>query len=227
MVKLLLVEDDANLGQILQEYLQIKGYDAMLFRDGEQAWLAYKEGGYEFCIFDIMLPKLDGFALAERVRAVDTKIPIIFLTAKSMKEDTIHGLQIGADDYMTKPFKMEELLLRMQAIMRRSTPATVPDLVEFKLGQYRFLPDTQWLMHQEYEQHLTSKESELLKILCQYKNQMLDRNIALKKIWGNDSYFNARSMDVYITKLRKYLRYDPALQIINVHGQGFKLVEVE
>lgn len=226
--KVLLVEDDHNLGLILKEYLDIKGYDTTLCRDGEEALSIYHKNPFEFCIFDVMLPRLDGFTLAEKIRHKDQYIPIIFLTAKSQKEDTIQGLKIGADDYLTKPFRMEELLLRMQAILRRSTKAQadMDSVNEIKIGKFTLLCDVQLLKMGTIEQKLTSKESELLKMLCLYKNQVLDRSMALKKIWGDDSYFNGRSMDVYITKLRKYLKADEKIQLLNVHGLGFKLIEL-
>jgi DNA-binding response OmpR family regulator len=227
MTKVLLVEDDHNLGIILKEYLEAKGYHATLCRDGEAGWNTYQTGEFEFCIFDVMLPKLDGFSLGEKVREVNAHIPIIFLTAKSLKEDTIHGLKIGADDYITKPFRMEELLLRMQAILRRTLPTPAEtNQASLSIGKYIFWTDSQRLVIGEQEQKLTSKESDLLKMLIQHKNQVLDRTLALKQIWGDDSYYNARSMDVYITKLRRHLSQDEKLQIINVHGQGFKLVEL-
>ena len=227
MTKVLLVEDDHNLGIILKEYLDAKGYEATLCRDGEAGWATYQTSVFEFCIFDVMLPKLDGFSLAEKVREANKQIPIIFLTAKSLKEDTIHGLKIGADDYITKPFRMEELLLRMQAILRRTLPTATeqqPNILQ--VGKYIFHTDSQKLSIEGNEHKLTSKEADLLKMLVQYKNQILDRTIALKQIWGDDSYYNARSMDVYITKLRHHLKQDDKLQIINVHGQGFKLIEL-
>jgi DNA-binding response OmpR family regulator len=227
--KILLVEDDPNLGQLLKEYLEIKGFETTLCRDGEEGWRTFDKFYFDFCIFDVMLPKLDGFGLAEKVRAKDKLIPILFLTAKSLKEDTIHGLQIGADDYMTKPFRMEELLLRMQAILRRATrfEPEEGDNTPIQLGKFSFDFHTQKLILNNQEQKLTSKEAELLKMLCLQKNQILDRSQTLKKIWGDDSYFNSRSMDVYITKLRKFLKADENLQIINVHGQGFKLIELK
>jgi len=228
MLQVLLVEDDYNLGLILKEYLEAKGYVATLCRDGEVAWQTYQNAPFDFCIFDVMLPKLDGFSLAEHVRHLNKKIPIIFLTAKSLKEDTIYGLKIGADDYMTKPFRMEELLLRMEAILRRTTfiPVETNPHEGEMVGKYVFFADAQKLLFGEQEQKLTSKETNLLKMLVQYKNQIMDRTLALKQIWGDDSYYNARSMDVYITKLRRLLNQDDKLQILNVHGQGFKLLEL-
>lgn len=228
--RVLLVEDDPNLGQILLEYLDLKGYATDLARDGKQAFQIFQKNesdghSYDICLLDVMLPKKDGFSLAKEVRMVNKHIPIIFLTAKSMKEDTLEGLRIGADDYMTKPFSMEELLLRMKAILRRSQPsADTRDNARFQIGTFAFDADQQLLQRGEENYKLTSKESELLKLLCLNKNQTLERSLALKMIWHDDTYFNARSMDVYITKLRKYLKGDPAVEIINVHGAGFRLM---
>ncbi len=222
---LLLVEDDPNLGQILQEYLEIKGYRTRLARDGEEAYCYFKEETFDLCILDVMLPRKDGFSLARDIRTIDKHLPIIFLTAKSLKDDTLEGLRLGADDYMTKPFSMEELLLRIRAVLRRSRPAEAPQAGEIlRIGRYLFDHDKQLLNLDGQTQKLTSKESALLKLLGSNLNQTLERSIALKQIWHSDTYFNARSMDVYITKLRKYLRSDPAIEIINVHGTGFKLV---
>ena len=228
-MKLLVVEDDPNLGQILREYLSLKGYEATLARDGEEGWTCFKAEKFDLCILDVMLPKLDGYGLAERIRKENEQVPFLFLTAKSMKEDAIHGLRLGADDYMTKPFSMEELLLRMQAILRRTR--TGPPVYEeevYSFGQMTFDPTKQSLTYQdEPPNRLTGKEAALMHLLCQYLNQTLDRKQALKEIWGDDSYFNARSMDVYITKLRKHLRKDSSLELLTVHGQGFKLVEMK
>lgn len=225
--KVLIVEDDPNLGQILSEYLQIKGLDATLCKDGEEGFAYYIKNTYDLCILDIMMPKKDGFTLAQEIREINDKIPIIFLTAKSLKEDTIKGLKIGADDYMTKPFSMEELLLRIQAIMRRLQNGADMDAdqTEYQVGKFAFDINKQTLTDDSKEIKLTTKESGLLHLLVVNKNKILIRNDALKKVWGDDSYFNARSMDVYIAKLRKLLKDDPALQIITVHGEGFKLLE--
>jgi len=225
MPKLLLVEDDPNLGLLLQEYLIAKGYDTERATDGNQGWELFLNQVYDLCIFDVMLPKKDGFSLAKEVRMSGRDVPIIFLTAKSMKEDTIQGFRIGADDYMTKPFSMEELLLRIEAILRRykKTEVTSQPTV-FQIGSFRFDYDHQTLSRDGESQKLTSKETELLKLFAQNKNQPLSRSFALKMVWGDDSYFNARSMDVYITKLRKYLREDESVQIVNLHGEGFKLI---
>ncbi len=225
--KILLVEDDPNLGQILKEYLELKKFEVMLARDGKAGLQSFRDEDFEVCIFDVMMPIMDGFTLAEEVRKINDKVPIIFLTAKSMREDTIKGLQIGADDYITKPFSMEELLLRIKAILRRTAAnsETAVGVTEYKVGDFTFEYDTQLLKGLSTTQKLTSKESELLRMLCIHKNQTMERSKALKAIWHDDNYFASRSMDVYITKLRKYLKSDRKVQIINVHGTGFKLVE--
>jgi len=225
-LQILIVEDDPNLGQILAEYLQIKGMGTTLSEDGEEGLEAYKNGNFDLCILDIMMPKKDGFTLAREIRSMDIKTPIIFLTAKSMKEDTIKGLKIGADDYMTKPFSMEELLLRIQAVMRRVGSNNDDELEKsvWQVGKYKFDLNNQTLESDGEVMKLTTKESDLLKILVQNKNKTLQRSIALKNVWGDDSYFNARSMDVYITKLRKLLKGDDSLKILTVHGEGFKLL---
>lgn len=228
-IRILLVEDDPNLGEILQEYLTAKKFDVTLSKDGEAGLKMFKREQFDLCIFDVMMPRMDGYTLAEEVRIINSEVPIVFLTAKSLKDDTIQGFKVGADDYIAKPFSMEELLLRIQAILRR-TRKDINELEKqnkFEVGKYVFHYDRQILMDGDEEQKLTSKESDLLKMLCIYKNQVLDRSKALKKIWLDDNYFNSRSMDVYVTKLRKYLKGDPNLQIINIHGQGFKLLELK
>ncbi|MCU0353484.1 MAG: response regulator transcription factor, partial [Cytophagales bacterium] len=214
--KILLAEDDPNLGELLREYLALKGYVPTLARDGDEAFNLFRENQYDLCIFDIMMPKKDGFSLAREVRGADKQMPIIFLTAKSMKEDTLEGLRIGADDYLTKPFSMEELLLRMKAILRRSQPATATndEKKTFTVGAYTFDAEQQALRHGDQTVKLTTKEAELLKLLCVNLNQTLERSLALRLIWRDDTYFNARSMDVYITKLRKYLKEDPRVEIV-------------
>ncbi len=224
--KILLVEDDPNLGEILKEYLDIKGYKTTLSRDGYEGLQTFKKFKFDICILDIMMPKKDGFTLARDIRKLDDKIPFIFLTAKSMKEDTLEGLRVGADDYMTKPFSMEELLLRLKAILNRvyqKNEEHQPSI--FNFGKFTFDADNQVLRSDGLSNKLTTKEAGLLKMLCQHKNQTLDRSQALKNIWREDSYFNARSMDVYITKLRKYLKEDENVQILTIHGQGFKLID--
>jgi len=225
-IKVLLAEDDENLGTLLREYLIVKSYDADWFINGERAYKSFIKNHYDLCILDIMMPVKDGYTLAREIRMTNADIPIIFLTAKSLKEDIIEGFKAGADDYICKPFSMEELLFRVEAVLRR-TRKDITGIVqtEYKIGNYLFYPNTQMLKLGELEQKLTTKESDLLKLLCANKNTILDRNFALKTIWIDDNYFNARSMDVYIAKLRKFLKDDPKVQIINVHGKGFKLIE--
>ena len=225
-VKILLAEDDKNLGNVLQAYLAAKGFDAHLTANGKEALESFKRNKYDFCILDIMMPVMDGFTLAKEIRKMDKEIPFLFLTARSMQEDKIQGLELGADDYLTKPFSMEELLLRLRAIMRRiESPGNVKaEKMHFDFGKYSFDYNRQVLSFNKKEQKLTSKEADLLRLLCENMNKVLDRSVALNKIWYDDSYFNARSMDVYITKLRKYLKEDPTVELINVHGVGFKLV---
>ncbi|MBN1158824.1 MAG: response regulator transcription factor [Bacteroidales bacterium] len=225
-LRILLVEDDENLGTLLREYLIAKSYEVDLFVNGEKAYKSFVRTHYDLCILDIMMPVKDGYTLAREIRITSGEIPIIFLTAKSMKEDIIEGFKAGADDYITKPFSMEELIFRVEAILRRIKKDTKGAMLnEYKIGAYMFYPNTQMLKLGKQEQKLTTKESDLLKLLCANKNNVLDRNYALKTIWIDDNYFNARSMDVYVAKLRKYLKDDPKVQIINVHGKGFKLVE--
>lgn len=227
--KLLLVEDDTNLGALLQEFLISRNYYTDWAKDGQEGWEKFLANDYDLCIFDVMMPKKDGFALAKEVRmSGKNDVPIIFLTAKSMKEDTIQGLKLGGDDYLTKPFDREVLLARIEAVMRRyekNSPRAVNGKEPvFTIGSYIFNYDLQQLSQNGEITKLTSKESELLKLFCENLNQPVGRSYALKMIWGDDSYFNARSMDVYITKLRKHLKKDPTVQIINLHGEGFRLV---
>lgn len=224
--RLLIVEDDENLGQILKEYLEIKGFEACLARDGEEGLSEFNAQHFDLCILDIMMPKKDGFTLAKEIKLLNRETPIIFLTAKSMKEDTIEGFKIGADDYVTKPFSMEELLLRITAVLRRFGGIKTEMKSSYTFGKFQFDYDQQVLRFEDQSQKLTSKESELLRVLCQNINQTLDRSTALKLIWKDDSYFNARSMDVYIAKLRKHLKKDPDIQILTIHGEGFKLVSL-
>ena len=220
--KVLLAEDDSNLGVLLCEYLQAKEYSADLAHDGEEAYNMFINDKYDLCIFDVMMPKKDGFTLAKEVRMANVEVPIIFLTARNVKEDILQGFKIGADDYLTKPFSMEELTMRIEAILRR-TSGESPVLDTYKLGRFKFDTQKQQLIDGESVIKLTTKESELLKLLCSNANKVLERNVALKTIWVDDNYFNARSMDVYITKLRKHLKDDPSVEIINVHGKGYKL----
>jgi DNA-binding response OmpR family regulator len=224
--KILLVEDEPNLGTLLKDYLNVKGFDTVLCTDGQQGFDTFAKQKFDLCILDIMLPVKDGFTLAKEIRQADKHIPIIFLTAKSLPDDKIEGFKSGADDYLTKPFNMEELLFRVKAVLKRasSVPGVNDEEGNFVIGNFIFDPTKQILKSDKEERKLTSKESELLRLLCLNMNKTMDRNFALKTIWHDDSYFNARSMDVYITKLRKYLKADPRIEILNVHGKGFKLL---
>ncbi len=223
-MRVILSEDDENLGSLLREYLIAKGYDTDLYPDGEAAFKGFQKNQYDLCIFDVMMPKKDGFTLAKDVRMLNSEIPIIFLTAKNMKEDVIEGFRIGADDYMTKPFSMEELIFRIEAILRRTLGEADNTQVVFKLGRFTFDARKQTLSDANDSTKLTTKESELLRLLCVNANKVLERNYALKTIWVDDNYFNARSMDVYITKLRKHLKDEEGIEIINIHGKGYKLI---
>lgn len=222
-IKILLVEDDPNLGTLLSEYLNAKGHDTKLCVDGQQGFEAFCKNRYDFLVLDVMMPVKDGFTMAREVRKVDNKIPILFLTAKSMKEDTLEGFNAGGDDYMTKPFSMDELLARMNAILRRIKGDQNPDSTSYKIGNYVYDSLKQELELNKKIQKLTTKENELLKLLAGNLNGTVERNFALTAVWGDDSYFNGRSMDVYITKLRKYFTDDTRVEIVNVHGKGFRL----
>jgi DNA-binding response OmpR family regulator len=223
---ILLIEDDPNLGFILQENLELQGYTVERCADGEEGLHAFLRKKFDLCLLDVMLPKKDGFTLAREIRKINQDLPIIFLTAKSLKEDRIEGFKIGGDDYIVKPFSMEELALRIQAVLRRSKPVRQENKAShvFAIGEYIFDFDQLTLQRGERAQKLTAKEAELLRLLCLHVNEVLEREVALKLIWGEDSYFNARSMDVYITKLRKYLKDDSRIEIRNVHGKGFRLM---
>ncbi len=222
--KILLAEDDVNLGSVLRQYLDAKGYDVDLCLDGEDAFKTFMENEYDLCILDVMMPKKDGFTLGKDIRRINSKIPIIYLTVRSMNEDVLKGFEIGADDYITKPFNMEELLMRIEAILRRTGRLTESKQTVFQIGKYTFDSVRQTLKIGDNVRKLTTKENELLKLLASNMNEVVERNYALKLVWGDDSFFNARSMDVYITKLRKYLAEDPSVKIINVHSVGFKLI---
>ena len=229
--KILLVEDDRNFGDVLKSYLEMNDFDITLATDGEAGLDMFNKSNYDLCIFDVMMPKKDGFSLAKDVRAKNQEIPIIFLTAKSLKDDIVEGFRIGADDYITKPFNSEELLLRVQAILKRSGKKNEPeeDVKIFHIGQFEFNYPLRELIYdpkgaKEVEK-LSPKEAHLLRLFCLYINDVLPRSIALTKIWGEDNYFTARSMDVFVTKLRKYLSKDENLEIVNIHGNGFRLIE--
>ena len=226
-LRILLCEDDENLGMLLREYLQAKGYSAELYPDGEAGFKAFLKNKYDLCVFDVMMPKKDGFTLAQEDRAANAEIPIIFLTAKTLKEDILEGFKIGADDYITKPFSMEELTFRIEAILRRVRGKKNKESNIYKIGKFTFDTQKQILAIGDKQTKLTTKESELLGLLCAHANEILQRDFALKTIWIDDNYFNARSMDVYITKLRKHLKDDDSIEIINIHGKGYKLITPE
>ncbi len=223
-MKILLCEDEESLGMLVREYLQAKGYNAELFLDGEAGLQAFREGRYDMCLLDVMMPKMDGFALAREIRKHNSEVPIIFLTAKNLKDDILQGFKLGADDYLTKPFSMDELVYRMEAILRRVKGKQPVKISRYVLGKYIFDIQRQTLTNGDQVTKLTTKEGELLAMLCENANDVLPRDLALKTIWVVDNYFNARSMDVYITKLRKHLREDPSIEINNVHGKGYRLI---
>jgi DNA-binding response OmpR family regulator len=226
--KILLTEDDRNFGDVLKSYLEMHDYEVDLAIDGEEGLKLFGKNEYDLCILDVMMPKMDGFTLATRIREQNQVVPLIFLTAKTLKSDVIEGFKIGADDYITKPFNSEELLYRVQAVLKRSRKAPDPkeSQKEFSIGEYHFNFPLRILKYKSgSKQKLSPKEAELLKLFCVYQNEVLERSDALKKIWGEDNYFTARSMDVFITKLRKYLSEDENLEIVNIHGNGFRLVD--
>jgi two-component system OmpR family response regulator len=223
--KILLAEDDNNLGLLLKNYLIAKKYDTTLCVNGKEALETFRKNEFNICIVDIMMPEMDGLTFAREIRKINANIPVIFLTARNQKEDIIEGFVSGADDYITKPFSMEELLYRIEAILRRVTEQPVHKKEEnYTIGEYSFDTLKQLLRIRDQTIKLTTKESELLELLCMHKNEILERNYALRAIWIDDNYFNARSMDVYITKLRKYLKKDSNVKILNVHGKGYKLL---
>jgi two-component system, OmpR family, response regulator len=230
--RILLVEDDQNFGDVLRSYLEMHDYDVTLATDGVQGFESYKKGVFDLCIFDVMMPKKDGFTLAREIRDRDAEMPIIFLTAKTLKEDILQGFKIGADDYITKPFNSEELLYRIQAILKRSKAKAgeaEQELREVMLGKFHFNFTLRILTYNpgepdEFKEKLSPKEAQLLRLFAIHKNDVLSRSEALTKIWGEDNYFTARSMDVFVTKLRKYLKADENIEIVNIHGNGFQLL---
>ncbi len=224
-ISILLAEDDPNLGPLLKNYLEAREYKCTLVSDGAEAMKIFRKEKFDVLILDVMMPELDGFTLAKGIREIDPHIPVIFLTAKNLKEDVIEGFKSGADDYMTKPFSMEELIYRIEAILRRSAKRLSNTPAEsYTIGKFTFDVAKQLLTFEDESRKLTTKESELLELLCIHSNEVLERNFALKAIWIDDNYFNARSMDVYITKLRKYLSLDENVEILNIHGRGYKLL---
>lgn len=227
--RILLVEDDPNLGDVLSSYLEMNDFDVTLATDGVMGFEKFQKDDFDLCLLDVMMPKKDGFTLAREIRETDENVPIIFLTAKAMKDDIIEGFKRGADDYITKPFNTPELLYRIQAILKRSKAKVQPkeDAKEFEIGKFHFNFPLRILSIGEEKKKLSPKEAQLLKMFCMYLNDILPRSEALKKIWGEDNYFTARSMDVFVTKLRRYLELDPAIKIVNIHGNGFQLVVEE
>ena len=223
-IKILLCEDDENLGMLLREYLQATGYSTVLCPDGEQGFKEFTKNKYDIAVLDVMMPKKDGFTLAQDIRQANADLPIIFLTAKTLKEDILEGFKIGADDYITKPFSMEELVFRVEAILRRVRGKKTKESTLYHIGKFVFDTQKQLLTIGDQQTKLTTKENELLALLCSHANEILQRDFALKTIWIDDNYFNARSMDVYITKLRKHLKDDDQIEIINIHGKGYKLI---
>lgn len=223
--RILLCEDDTNLGQVLKEYLELNDYDVTLERDGRLGLAAFTREKFDLCLLDVMMPHVDGFKLAENIRDIDPDVPLFFISAKTMKEDILQGYKLGADDYITKPFDSEVLLHKIKAIIKRNDEqVAVTEAVEYDLGKYHYVPKLRELSIGKNVQKLSPKEGELLKLLCMNKNDLLPRDEALKKVWGSDTYFNGRSMDVYIAKLRKYLEKDETIEIKNIHGSGFRLL---
>lgn len=222
---ILLVEDDPNLGELLKTYLVAKGLKVNRVTDGEKGFKAFREEEYDLCILDVMMPVKDGFSLAKDIRKIDTDTPIIFLTAKSMKQDTIKGFEVGGDDYLTKPFSMEELLLRVNAVLKRTKRGKEEEEKpeQFSVGSIEYDHRKQNLTVDGESRRLTTKENDLLYLLFLNRDDIMERSSALMQVWGDDNYFNGRSMDVYIAKLRKYLKPDDSVEIINVHGKGFRL----
>ncbi|QGY44992.1 response regulator [Maribellus comscasis] len=221
-----LVEDDLSFGAVLKSYLELNDYNVAWVDDGKLAMEKFRENEYHICILDVMLPNIDGFTIGTEIRKMNKDIPMVFLTAKTLKEDILKGYNVGADDYITKPFDTEVLLCKIQAIIKRQSTTPVNNDVLFEIGSYRFDSKLRHIERKGIKQKLSPKESDLLKLLCQNKNELLPRENALQKIWGDDGYFTARSMDVFITKLRKYLSEDPNIEIKNIHGSGF-LLEVK
>jgi len=223
--RVLLCEDDTNLGMVLKNYLELNDYEVVLERDGRLGLAAFQREKFDICLLDVMMPNMDGFKLGEEIRDLDPDMPLFFLSAKTMKEDIIQGYKLGADDYISKPFDSEVLLLKIRAILKRNEEENrISENIQFDLGSYHFNPRLRELIHAGKTETLSPKENDLLKMLAENKNDLLPREKALKKIWGSDTYFNGRSMDVYIAKLRKYLKEDTTIEIVNIHGNGFRLV---
>jgi two-component system OmpR family response regulator len=226
--KILLVEDDTNLGKVLKNYLELNDYVVELARDGILGLAAFRREKFDICLLDVMMPNMDGFTLAEEIRNVDLDVPLFFLTAKNMKDDVLTGYKLGADDYILKPFDSEVLMHKIKAVLKRNQEFhdKHPEVTDHSFGKYHFDSKIRELKTPAGEVlQLSPKEGQLLHMLCEYKNDLMPRDLALKKIWGSDTYFNGRSMDVYIAKLRKYLKDDDSVEIVNIHGNGFRLIE--
>ena len=223
--KIFFVEDDLSFGTVLKSYLEICNFHVTWLSDGKHAVTIFREGTFDLCLLDVMLPNVDGFTIGHEIRSMDTNIPIIYLTAKSLKEDLITGYRLGADDYIIKPFDAEVLLLKIAVVLKRSEYHLIQNTHQVAIGKYIFDPQLREISLNDEKQLLSPKESALLQLLCEYKNELLPREVALKKIWGDDGYFTTRSMDVFITKLRKYLKDDPSIEIRNIHGSGFIMTQ--
>lgn len=226
-VNILLCEDDESLGMLLREYLEAKDYNTTLCQDGEEGYETFSKKDFDLCILDVMMPRMDGFTLAKKIREQNPDVPFMFLTARNLKEDVREGFELGADDYITKPFSMEEVVYRIEAILRRVQGKKAKEGATRQIGGFIFDTQKQLLTYGDESEKLTTKEAELLTLLCNRQNELLQRDFALKTIWIDDNYFNARSMDVYITKLRKHLKDDDQIEIINIHGKGYKLITPE
>lgn len=222
-IRILLAEDDPNFGAVLKDYLTMNGYDVHLATDGEQGEEFFRKEDFNLCVLDVMMPRKDGFSLAGEIKRANPDMPVIFLTAKTLQQDVIEGFKIGADDYITKPFNSEELLYRIAAVLKRGKSKPGSQQKEFDIGRFHFNYKSRMLTHDGTEARLSPKEAELLRLFCMKVNDIVYREEALKQIWGRDDYFTARSMDVFVTKLRKYLKDDPNLEIVNIHGNGFRL----
>ena len=226
-MKILLCEDDESLGMLLREYLEAKGYSTTLCQDGEEGFDTFLQGNFSLCILDVMMPRMDGFTLASKIKELNYDMPFMFLTAKNLKDDVREGFELGADDYITKPFSMEEVVFRIEAILRRVKGKKNTNSSIFQIGKFAFDSKKQTLSYDNVVEKLTTKEADLLKLLATKQNELLQRDYALRAIWVDNNYYNARSMDVYITKLRKLLKADPNVELLNVHGKGYKLVVTE
>jgi len=221
--KILLAEDDLSLGELLKNYLEMNHFEVDWYKNGIEAFKGFSKQNYHICLLDVMMPEMNGFELATEITQINNKVPFLFLTAKSLREDVLMGYKCGADDYILKPFDSELLIFKINAILKRAAHLLQSvSSYEFKIGLYSFHANLRQLKGPKGEQQLSPKENDLLRLLCQYKNSVLPRELALKNIWGNDDYFNGRSMDVYITKIRKYLKDDPSIEIINLHGKGYR-----